>query len=624
MTGNRRRVVGIRFPQWSSVGTATMGGLVEFMRAHELWRLVTENDSYGEMEAVRIGRDWHGDGLLLFRAAEAELEAFRKRGTAVVLTSTEGPDLGYPRVLPDNHEIGRLAARHFNECNLPHIAFLARGETIYREEEFAPGHRVYARHRLRGFRAELAGYSMEPVVHYLRGRPLWEPGTWREVQSEVMAFLDALPKPCGVFAADDSLGAVVLRAADMLGIPVPGQLAVIGYGDDQGYCYASYPAMSSIPHPGHEIGRRAASLLCDQMIGKPIDPGPHIVPVGSVIGRESTDVLAIPDPRIRDLVRWIRLAAPHDPLRVAELADRSGLSLTTLKSRFAELLGHSPKQEINRARLAHLKRLLEDPALPLAEIAQHMKFASAHELSRFFTGATGQRPSGFRKFEGASRLPVAVIFDMDGTLFDSESLYCEAFREAYREQGGELDHARYFRDLAGTTNESIERALAATAPAGFCPQRFSRRWRELLEALLSDRGLEPFPGVQPLLETLSRSGIRLALASSSPRGEIDRCLALSGLSDFFRDRTGGDEVPHGKPAPDIFQLAAARIGVDPANCLAIEDSSAGVTAALAAGMRVVHVTSGSARPVPGAHHHVHSLVGTGPFEIEAWFNAIVP
>lgn len=613
-----RKLIGIRFPQWSAVGPPTTAGLVDFMRGHELWRIVTENNSYGEMEALKIDRNWHGDGLLLFRAGLAELETFRKRGIAVVLTSSEGPDGGFPRVVPDNREIGRIAARHLIECNLSNIAFLARGEVLYKEEEFAPGHRVYARRRLAGFRETLADYSMAPIVHYLKGRPLWESHIWREVQTEVMAFLESLPKPCGLFAVDDSLGAVVLRAADMLGIKVPDELAIIGYGDDPNYCYATFPAMSSIPHPGLEIGFRAAELLHDQMAGKPVETGPHIVPVHSVVQRESSRILAIEDPEIRDLVAWIRRTAPHDPLRVSELAERSSLSLTSLKTRFNECLGHSPKQEIKRVRLAHLQHLLRATDLPIAEIARRMKFASPHELSRFFLAETGERPTSFRDLETHADLSRTVIFDMDGTLFDSETLYCEAFRLAYAEQGGVLDEAGYFRDHAGTTNEAIEAALTARAPAGFDHREFSRRWRNIWETLLAQHGLAPFAGVRELLEALRDDGFALAIASSSPRAEVDRCLAISGLAEFFPSRTGGDEVPEGKPDPAIYQLAAAKLDAIPANCLVVEDSTAGVAAALAAGMKVIQIAPAHVPRAPGSLHFAETMAVIGPHDVKRW------
>lgn len=597
-----RPVVGIRFPQWSAVGPGTLGGVVEFMRRHEAWRLITENDSYGEMEAVKIDADWRGDGVILFRATEAELAAFRRHGTAVVLTSTEGPDLGFPRVVPDNAEIGRLAAQHLIECQLPHFAFLARGETFYREAQFAPGLRVYARQRLRGFREELQVYSLEPRVHYLRGRPLWESHTWREIQTEVTAFLDTLPVPCGLFVADDSLGAVVLRAADSLGKKVPEQLAVIGYGDDPNYCHSTFPSLTSIAHPSGEIGHLAADLLRRQMSGESVEPGSRVVPVGRVVQRESSDTLSIADPEIRLLVRHIRLRAPHEAVRVAELAELCSLSMTTIKERFAICLGHGPKQEIQRVRLRHLKHLLGDPALTLVEIARRMQFGSAHELSRFFLAETGQRPSDFRNHPETAAIPAgdrAVIFDMDGTLFDTEPVYCEAYRHAFAAQGGELSRDVYFRELIGRSNKDIETYLAAKAPAGFDLAAFRAGWREKWRALIAAEPPVPLPGVIDLLEELLETGLPVGLASSSDREDIDLCLEMSGLSRYFPIRASGDEVAAGKPAPDLYLLASRRLGIDASRCLAIEDSHPGVRAALGAGLAVVQVLPGGEAPVEG-------------------------
>lgn len=594
-----RRSVAIRHPVWSSYGPQIMAGIVDFMREREPWRLATENDSYGEMEAVKIDREWRGDGLVLFRATEDELAEFRRRGQAVVLTSTEGPDLGFPRVVPDNQQTGRLAAEHLIECAVPHFAFLARGETFYREEQFAPGLRRYARERLGGFRAKLAEYAIEPTVHYLKGRPLWKEQTWREVETEVMAFLDLLPRPCGLFVVDDSLGAVVLRAADRLGIRVPGELAVIGFGDDPGYCFATFPALSSIAYPGREIGRQAAAMLWEQMNGGAPAPARTEVPVQTVAARESSDTLAIEDAEIRDLVRFIRRRAPHEALRVAELADRTPLSMTTIKARFAAVLGHGPKQEIQRVRIRHLKHLLLDHRLSLAEIARLMQFGTAHELSRFFLSETGQRPSDFRgrpKATMQGQAVSAVIFDMDGTLFDTEPVYFEAYRHAFAAQGGELTSEVYFSKLMGLANNAIEASLAAMAPDGFDVRKFRKGWKAKWRALLAARPLEVLPGVRELLERLMEDRIRIGLASSSDREDIELSLESAGLASHFPVRAAGDEVKEGKPSPEVYLLACQRLGVEPRDCVAIEDSPHGAAAARAAGLKVVVV---SKEPVAG-------------------------
>lgn len=603
-----RRSIGIRHPVWSSYCPQILAGVVDFMREHEPWRLVTENNSYGEMESVKLDANWQGDGLILFRATEEELAAFRNRGQAVVLTSTEGPDLGYPRVIPDNAQIGRLAAEHLLEASVPHVAFLARGETFYREAEFVSGLRRYARERLGGFRQKLSEYAIEPIVHYLKGRPLWKEQTWREVQTEVMAFLDRLPKPCGLFVVDDSLGAVALRAADTLGIKVPEELAVIGFGDDPAYCYATYPALSSIAYPGREIGRKAAELLRSQMNGETLPQGRTEIPVQRVLARESSDTLAIADPELRELVRYIRLEAPRDSIRVSELSERSRLSMTTIKSRFTALFGHGPKQEIQRVRLRHMENLLADHTLSLAEIASRMKFSSSHELSRFYLTETGRRPSDFRDSishtttsEERRHQKEAVIFDMDGTLFDTEPVYYQAYRHAMEEQGFELSEKEYFNTFAGTTNASIETQLSQKFGRNFSMKAFRKSWHRHWQEQITAQTLHPFPGVVTLLELLCEEGIPVAIASSSDRADIELCLQSSGLAPYFPVKACGDEVQNGKPAPDIYQLACDRLGVDPAQCLAIEDTAHGVTSAAALAMKVVWVTTRPDDAPPGVY-----------------------
>lgn len=592
-----------------------MEGVTDYLRTREPWTLVTENDSFGEMEAVRIDRDWTGSGIILFRATQQELTAFRERGVAVVITSTEGPSDGFPRVIPDNHRVGQIAAEHLVACGLENHAFLARGETIYREQEFAPGLRRYARERLGGYRERLAGFSRQPVVHYLQGRPLWKKETWREVEAETAGFLRGLPKPCGLFAVDDALASVAIRAAARLGIRVPEDLAIIGFGDDPAYCFSSSPALSTIVYPGFSIGKCVAEQLERQMSGAGMPTGGlrTTVPPGGVIARGSSDTLGIVDPSIQDIIRRIRLEAPRDPIRVSELVTGGTLSLTTIKARFSAALGHGPKQEIQRVRLAHLRTLLLDPRQSLAQIAEHMGFVSSHEMGRFFTRSTGESPSSFREREVWSETPPparpqwAVVFDLDGTLIDSEPLYFQAYRTAFAAQGMELTEETYARDFIGASNAAIEGQLIATAGAGFDAAAFRVAWRKSLQQILRTTPLPPLPGVVACLEALCERAIPLGIASSSDVVDIDMCLEAAGLAGYFSARSGSDEVPCGKPAPDVFLLTSRRLGVDPTTCLAVEDSDRGAAAAVAAGMRVVLVRGGFTEDVSGAIRHAASL-----------------
>jgi HAD superfamily hydrolase (TIGR01509 family) len=179
---------------------------------------------------------------------------------------------------------------------------------------------------------------------------------------------------------------------------------------------------------------------------------------------------------------------------------------------------------------------------------------------------------------------LAVIFDCDGTLVDSEPLAGRAWRTmvapyGYRVTDSDLEACMGF-PYARTHAYMSERAALPDA-AAFWPHL-----RRTLFALL-DTELAPFPDAVAAAEELRARGIALAVASSSPRERLDRTLARAGLA--FAVTVAGDEVEHGKPAPDMFLAAAARLDVDPARCVVVEDSTPGVAAGRAARMPTLGV-----------------------------------
>ena len=180
----------------------------------------------------------------------------------------------------------------------------------------------------------------------------------------------------------------------------------------------------------------------------------------------------------------------------------------------------------------------------------------------------------------------AAIFDMDGLLLDSERLIMRAWLEAAAESGQTLC-AQQFLDVIGHgVNESRARlmALLGGEPA-FERVRAAAQARQRAY----DARYPVKPGAQALLLALRSRGIACAVASSTAASEVSRRLERAELLDYFSAFAGGDEVPTPKPAPDVYLLASARLGVPPAQCLAFEDSEVGAQAAHAARMRVVLV-----------------------------------
>jgi HAD superfamily hydrolase (TIGR01509 family) len=193
---------------------------------------------------------------------------------------------------------------------------------------------------------------------------------------------------------------------------------------------------------------------------------------------------------------------------------------------------------------------------------------------------------------GASLAPIgvdAVILDMDGLMLDTERLYKRAWQQAASQLGYGLDDDFYFT-LVGCTNAAGERALAEHFGPAFPLIAFRERWAELWREEVEVAGIPLKPGLSELLAYLADQGIPVAVATSSDRDYAAFSLKMAGLdARRFAHVVTGEQVARGKPAPDIYLEAAGRLGVDPAGCIAIEDSDAGVLSASAAGMRAVMV-----------------------------------
>lgn len=185
------------------------------------------------------------------------------------------------------------------------------------------------------------------------------------------------------------------------------------------------------------------------------------------------------------------------------------------------------------------------------------------------------------------RRPAAIVFDMDGLLFDTESLYREAIVAAAAAGGHELSPALYLGTI-GLTGASTKEYLAGHFGPDFDFDVIwadaSRRFHALADARLSLKA-----GVLEILEVLDQADMPRAIATSSRRASVDHHLALHRLAHRFPVIVAQGDYARGKPAPDPYLKAAERLGVDPGLCLALEDSYNGVRAAAAAGMMTVMV-----------------------------------
>jgi HAD superfamily hydrolase (TIGR01509 family) len=205
----------------------------------------------------------------------------------------------------------------------------------------------------------------------------------------------------------------------------------------------------------------------------------------------------------------------------------------------------------------------------------------------------------------------AVLFDMDGTLVDSEKLWDISLAALYKHHGGVLSQEVRLSMVCGSAEDTIRTVYTDLGleqdPAAMAE---SDRWLHDYTAELFDGGLPWCDGARELLEALAAEGISMALVTNTQRELTDRALNSIGR-DYFSATVCGDEVPRGKPAPDIYVRAAALLEVPPDLCLAIEDSVTGTAAAEGAGCPVLVVPNDVAVPTGTRRRHVSSLAGIG-------------
>lgn len=378
----RHRRVALLIETSNAYARGLLEGVTAYLREHQPWSIYISEHGRGDSVPHWL-QGWKGDGIL------ARIEN-RRIARAVAERKLPTVDLSAARLLPsvpwaetDDAGIARLAFEHLFDRGFRHLGFC--GLSDYK----------WSAWRCEHFRELAAARGCDCSIHLARaatGRAADESAD----RADLARWLQALPKPAGVFACFDIRGRQVLDACRAASLRVPDEIAVVGVDNDTVVCELSDPPLSSVAPDTTRTGYVAAELLDRMMSGRRVPAGAHLIPPTRVVARRSTEALAIDDVELSSAIRFIRERA-CDGIGVAQVLEAVPLSRRALETRFQRLLRRTPHDEIVRVQIERAKQLLAETDLPLKAVATRIGLHHAEYFSVLFRRVTGQPPGQYRR-----------------------------------------------------------------------------------------------------------------------------------------------------------------------------------------------------------------------------------
>ena len=367
-----------------------VSGIMRFAASHHNWD-VQFAGARPSNESVEPFADWHPDALVIDSSchslAPRELAAIAGRATVFVETAIP---TGWRRtcatITTDDHAIAVEAANLFRRKGLAYFAFVGY-----------PGKKRWSETRRRFFHAAVKALGNK-VYDF---EPTGLSASWREQELELSAWLNALPKPCGIWAACDQRAKHVLDICRRTGLSVPNQIQVLGVDDEIYICEQTVPSLSSIKPDFENGGFRAAQFLDDALNGKlcPTSGNKRSMlqfAIKCVVERLSTADVNGTARRIAAAREFIRKHATTG-IAVPHIATALGISVRLLQRNYRTVTGHTVMGDLQSAKLEHVKNMLRTTSIPIDAIGPLCDFRSPAHLKTLFKARFGMTMSEYRK-----------------------------------------------------------------------------------------------------------------------------------------------------------------------------------------------------------------------------------
>ena len=333
---------------------------------------------------------WDGPGVAAFdgvvgRITPAIAKAAAKAGVPAVNVWLNSPVRNLPSVFADWEAAGVMAAEHLVGRGLRRFGYL--GIKGY----------VNSRQQLQGIRSVLRREGVRCSAHLIPdNHDAWNSPHWKSFIKGLETWVASLAPPVGLIVASDLQCRFLIDVCRRMGFNVPGEIAIVGTGNEAILCGAPMPSLTSIDLGHAKVGYRAAALLERLMDGNAPPPGPEFVPPAQLVPRQSTDVFAVDDPLVARALRF--LAENSDRmLGVSEVAAEVAVSRRKLERLFRAVVGRSIAEESIRLRVNRAKRRLVETDEDIKMVASATGFCSVNHFGKVFARTVGITPVRYRQ-----------------------------------------------------------------------------------------------------------------------------------------------------------------------------------------------------------------------------------
>jgi LacI family transcriptional regulator len=355
-------------------------GVRHFADMHDAWLCEGMAPDPEQVKAIQHDRP---DGIISGVGDPRLVPLLRDLGVPLVDVYYWFKDAAPVFVQPDNEAVGRLAAEHFVQRGYRDFGFFrgcAMPFAVEREQAF-----------VRSLQA--LGRACQTYAARSESRP-WL--TWSMPDPDLLLSLRGLPRPIGVFCANDLDALRLVQTCRQGQVSVPQDIAVLGVDNDALLLEFSRPRLSSVETSSRQIGYTAAALLDQMMDHQQVEPGVHRVAPTIVITRQSTDILAIRDPDVAQAIAWMREHLDR-PFSIAQMSHDVAIPRRRLERLFLHYLGRGPYNQTLHMRAERAQQLLLQTDLPLPQVAHKCGFAGVARFTKSFHQFTGTTPADFRQ-----------------------------------------------------------------------------------------------------------------------------------------------------------------------------------------------------------------------------------